>query len=93
MAFIVILVEPIHYTLARDWIARFEVPLRTLDALHLAITFSSHIPLVKADAGLAASATALGATSLDLSQKLIRDRIYWNAIADNLWVALSAWVL
>lgn len=56
-------VESIHYTLARDWIARFEVPLRSLDALHLAIAFSPEIPLVTADAGLAASATALGVTA------------------------------
>ncbi|MEG5164569.1 hypothetical protein QUB37_29860 [Microcoleus sp. AT3-A2] len=27
--------ESIHYNLARDWISHFEVPLRTLDALHL----------------------------------------------------------
>lgn len=55
-------IEPIHYTQARDWIARFEVPLRTLDALHLAIAFSYEIPLVTADTGLATSATALGVT-------------------------------
>jgi uncharacterized protein len=53
-------VESVHYTLARNWIAQFETPLRTLDALHLAIAFTHQIPLVTADEGLGVSAEALG---------------------------------
>ncbi|MCC5664496.1 type II toxin-antitoxin system VapC family toxin [Nostoc sp. CHAB 5784] len=30
-----IAVETVHYNLAREWISRFDTPLRTLDALHL----------------------------------------------------------
>ena len=54
-----IAVEPVHYQLARKWISRFEVPLRTLDALHLAVASQNDIRLVTADVGLAASAGVL----------------------------------
>ena len=53
-------VEPIHYRIAREWIGGLETPLRTLDALHLAIASSRDVPLVTADAGLANSAGVLG---------------------------------
>ena len=61
-------VEPIHYRIAREWIARLETSLRTLDALHLAfakrpgglLAYSRDVPLVTADAGLANSAGVLG---------------------------------
>jgi predicted nucleic acid-binding protein len=52
--------EPIHYNLARDWISGFEVPLRTLDALHLAVASSNQLLLVTGDEGLAHSARTLG---------------------------------
>ena len=52
--------EPIHYNLARDWISRFEVPLRTLDALHLAVASSNQLLLVTGDEALARSARTLG---------------------------------
>ena len=52
--------EPIHYDMGRNWIARFDTPLRTLDALHLAIAASHNIPLVTADEGLVVSADVLG---------------------------------
>ncbi|MFB2768519.1 type II toxin-antitoxin system VapC family toxin [Pelatocladus sp. BLCC-F211] len=55
-----IAVERIHYNLAREWISRFETPLRTLDALHLAIASQNNIRLVTADEALAASAGVLG---------------------------------
>jgi uncharacterized protein len=55
-----IAVERIHYNLAREWISRFETPLRTLDALHLAIASQNNIRLVTADEALAASAGILG---------------------------------
>lgn len=58
--YIQLAVELIHYDKARDWIRQFDTPLRTLDALHLAIAVSHNIPLVTADAGLVASADILG---------------------------------
>lgn len=63
-----ILLEPVHYNLAREWIGRFDTPLRTLDALHLAIAASNDLRLVTADEGLAGSAEALGVDVL-----LLRD--------------------
>jgi uncharacterized protein len=53
-------VEPIHYNLARDWIGQFDTPLRTLDALHLAIASAHEIRLVTADGGFAESARRVG---------------------------------
>ncbi|MCC5607383.1 type II toxin-antitoxin system VapC family toxin [Nostoc sp. CHAB 5834] len=55
-----IAVETVHYSLARQWISRFDTPLRTLDALHLTIAFQNHIRLVTADEALATSAEILG---------------------------------
>jgi uncharacterized protein len=55
-----LILEPIHYDMARNWIRRFDTPLRTLDALHLAIASAHNIPLVTADEGLAVSADMLG---------------------------------
>ncbi|KAM3116328.1 type II toxin-antitoxin system VapC family toxin [Phormidesmis sp. 146-33] len=52
--------EPIHYDMARNWIRRFDTPLRTLDALHSAIASAHTIPLVTADEGLAVCANVLG---------------------------------
>ena len=48
-----------HYDLARDWMAGFVAPLRSLDALHLAVTSLSESTLVTADAKLAKSAELL----------------------------------
>jgi uncharacterized protein len=48
-----------HYRLARDWVGGFDIPLRTLDALHLAIASSEGLVIVTADQGLAKSAKAL----------------------------------
>ena len=45
-----------HYHIARDWIGVFEVPLKTLDALHLALSFSAGATLLTADGGLARAA-------------------------------------
>jgi uncharacterized protein len=53
-------VEALHYSLAQEWIRRFDTPLRTLDALHLAIASSQRICLITADRGLAGSAEAFG---------------------------------
>ncbi len=45
---------------AREWISRFETPLRTLDALHLAIAAENDLCLVTSDAGFAISAETFG---------------------------------
>lgn len=54
-----VLLENQHYHLARDWISRFDLPLRTLDALHLAVCSMNNFSLVTADEKLAQSATIL----------------------------------
>ena len=48
-----------HYTLARDWIGQFTSPLRSLDAIHLAIASLSGSTLITADEDLAKSAELL----------------------------------
>ena len=45
--------------LADEWICSFATPLRTLDALHLAIAFNRGLELLTADKVLAKSARAL----------------------------------
>jgi predicted nucleic acid-binding protein len=54
------IVESHDYELARQWIRRFETPLRTLDALHLAIAAAYEVRLVTADQALVASAAVFG---------------------------------
>ena len=49
-----------HYTTAMNWIAEFNTPLRTLDALHLAIAAQNKAPLLTADIKFAKSAKTLG---------------------------------
>jgi len=53
-------VEPRNYALARDWLATFHTPLRTLDAIHLAVAFSNGLAVVTADKVLAESARHFG---------------------------------
>ncbi|MCC7409170.1 MAG: type II toxin-antitoxin system VapC family toxin [Phycisphaeraceae bacterium] len=53
-------VEAAQYTLAQNWLSKFTTPLRTLDALHLAITASHEASLLTADEDLAQSAEQLG---------------------------------
>jgi predicted nucleic acid-binding protein len=53
-------VERTHYHIAREWFERFEFPLRTLDALHLAIAHVRRLRLATGDDALARSATAVG---------------------------------
>ncbi len=57
-----ITLEPLHYNQAREWISRFDTPLRTLDALHLAIAASNDLSLVTSDSTLTRAADALGVT-------------------------------
>ncbi len=47
---------------AREWLALFSTPLRTLDALHLAVVVSNGLALLTADRALARAARRLGAT-------------------------------
>lgn len=49
-----------QFGLARQWIGRRAVPLRTLDALHLAVAASASVTLVTADAVLARAAECFG---------------------------------
>ena len=58
----------VHYEIARDWIGRFATPLRTLDALHLAICSSADGLLLTSDRGLAEAARRFGVRTKCLSQ-------------------------
>jgi len=49
-----------HFSIAMDWIAQFDTPLRTLDALHLAIAHFNKIPLLTADIKLSQAASSFG---------------------------------
>jgi predicted nucleic acid-binding protein len=49
-----------HYEAARTWLARFTLPLRTLDALHLALADLEGLRLATADEDLSRSAKRLG---------------------------------
>jgi predicted nucleic acid-binding protein len=53
-------VEARDYTAASGWLAAMATPLRTLDALHLAVAFSNRLTVVTADKDLAASARHFG---------------------------------
>ncbi|MDQ3378351.1 MAG: type II toxin-antitoxin system VapC family toxin [Actinomycetota bacterium] len=48
-----------HYRLARDYIARFDLPLKAPDALHLALCSAEDLTLLTADRQLARNAEAL----------------------------------
>ncbi len=49
-------IEAMHYGLARDWLGLSVAPLRTLDALHLAVCFAAGAALLTADRDLARAA-------------------------------------
>ena len=49
-----------HYTVAFTWLTQFSMPLRTLDALHLAIAARTDLKLITADRRLSQSARKLG---------------------------------
>lgn len=48
------------YTNAKKWISHFNTPLRTLDALHLAIAQIAEIPILTADVKFANAAEEIG---------------------------------
>jgi predicted nucleic acid-binding protein len=56
-----------HYQLARDWLSQFSTPLRSLDALHLAVAASDGLQLVTSDDGLARSGKRLGVSVQQVS--------------------------
>ncbi|HPD15860.1 MAG TPA: type II toxin-antitoxin system VapC family toxin [Planctomycetota bacterium] len=53
-------IEAREYDLAREWIGRFAVPLRALDALHLAAAFANDLTLLTTDKPLARCAQQFG---------------------------------
>lgn len=64
-----IAIERRHYDAARGWLARFSLPLRTLDALHLAVAGAEGLRLATADQNLSRSARRLG-----VAVTLVRER-------------------
>jgi len=55
-----IAVEDRHFQTAKNWILQFAVPLKTLDALHLAIAAQGDLSLLTADRQLDISAKYFG---------------------------------
>jgi predicted nucleic acid-binding protein len=49
-----------HYRTARDYIGRFDAPLKSPDALHIAAASQRRLPLVAADRQLVRNAEAFG---------------------------------
>ncbi|MBF0228531.1 MAG: type II toxin-antitoxin system VapC family toxin [Desulfamplus sp.] len=63
-SFIYLPIQTKHYSIAKKWIAQFNTPLRSLDAIHLAIAHEKSIPILTADAKLANSAKILGVQAI-----------------------------
>ena len=55
-----IAVQRRHYETARGWLARFTLPLRALDALHLALADQEGLRLATSDFDLSRSARSVG---------------------------------
>ncbi|OGR06354.1 MAG: hypothetical protein A2511_10130 [Deltaproteobacteria bacterium RIFOXYD12_FULL_50_9] len=53
-------IEHEHYQQAKAWIAQFNTPLRTLDALHLALAATENATLLTSDGKLAQAAIFFG---------------------------------
>ena len=53
-------IEVDHFGLAFNWLARLEIPLGTLDALHLAAASKNNLKIVTADRQLSRAAGKLG---------------------------------
>ena len=49
-----------HYTMAANWVAQFNTPLRSLDGLHLAVSSAAQLNLLTADIRLADAARFFG---------------------------------
>ena len=65
--FRLISVEDRHYQTAKNWILQFAVPLKTLDALHLAVAAEGQLTLLTADRQLDISAKYFGINVVNLS--------------------------
>ena len=52
--------DGMHFAKAREWLAALAVPLRTLDALHVAVAALQHCPLLTADVALAKACARIG---------------------------------
>ncbi|MBS3809700.1 MAG: type II toxin-antitoxin system VapC family toxin [Desulfobacterales bacterium] len=65
--FTMISVENKHWRLARGWISLFSTPLKTLDALHLAIASAENLQLVTSDKPLYQAAASLDVNVYKLS--------------------------
>jgi predicted nucleic acid-binding protein len=63
-------VDDQHYQIATNWISRFSTPLRTLDALHLAIAAFNNLSLITADAQLSNAARHFGVEVNIISERL-----------------------
>ncbi len=55
-----VVIGAMEYSMARDWIGHFSVPLRAPDALHMAAAFRNDLVLLTADADLARAAKHFG---------------------------------
>lgn len=64
-----ITVEDRHYQTAKNWILQFAVPLKTLDALHLAIAAEGDFTLLTADRQLDISAKYFGINVVNVSNQ------------------------
>ena len=60
-------IQPKHFSTAMNWIANFNTPLRTLDALHLAIAAQNKAALLTTDIKFAESAKTLGVAVMLIS--------------------------
>ena len=49
-----------HYTMAANWVAQFNTPLRSLGGLHLAVSSAAQLNLLTADIKLAEAARFFG---------------------------------
>jgi predicted nucleic acid-binding protein len=61
--FHIISIEREHWRIARGWLSLFNTSLRTLDALHLAVSSSAQLTIIAADRQLLDSAKSLGVQS------------------------------
>lgn len=59
--------EDRHYQTAKTWIVQFSAPLKTLNALHLAIAAEGELTLLTADKHLDISAKHFGIDVVNVS--------------------------
>ena len=53
-------IERQHFAKAHEWLTSFRIPLRTLDALHMAVAATEGASLITADAALARTCAKVG---------------------------------